>query len=84
MPVQVTIELPDDAYAVLRTTPDRFAEALKLAALCQWYDQGLVSQSRGAALAGVSRAEFLAILSRHGVSPYQVTPEELEAEVLRG
>ena len=43
-----------------------------------------LSQSKAAELAGISRAEFLDSLSGYGVSPFQVTPEELEREVARG
>ena len=80
MTVRVSIDVPEEAFSVLRTTPEGFAEELKLAAICKWYELGKVSQSKAAALAGVSRAEFLMVLGRFAVSPFQTTPEELVAE----
>jgi len=45
-----------------------------------WYETGEVSQGRAAEIAGVSRAEFLDALARFGVTPFQVTDDELVAE----
>jgi predicted HTH domain antitoxin len=45
---------------------------------------GIVSQSKGAEIAGVSRHEFLDALARLKVSPFQVTPEQLAEELTRG
>lgn len=40
------------------------------------YELGRVSQEVAAQIAGVSRSEFLTILSRHKTSPFQETAEE--------
>jgi predicted HTH domain antitoxin len=84
MSVQVTMDLPDDVFSILRSTPDKFAQEMRLAAAIKWYEIGTISQSKAASLAGVSRHEFLASLSRFGVTPFQVTPDELEADLNRG
>jgi predicted HTH domain antitoxin len=83
MPVSVTIEVPEDAFSVLRRSPEEFGEELKLAAICKWYEIGRLSQSKAAALAGLSRHDFLLLLGRYGVTPFQTTAEELEAEMAR-
>jgi predicted HTH domain antitoxin len=80
MPVTLTIELPEDVLASLRESPDGFLREMRLAAAVKWYELGRVSQGRAAEIAGVSRAEFFTALGRYGVSPFQVTPEELDAE----
>jgi predicted HTH domain antitoxin len=51
-----------------------------LAAAVKWYEMGVLSQGKAAELAGLSRQEFLSSLSRFGVSPFQVTPDELRQE----
>ena len=77
----MTLELPDTAFAVFRKTPPEFAEAMKIAALVKWYEEGIVSQSKAAEIGGVSRQEFMEHLYAHNVTPYQLTPGELENEL---
>lgn len=84
MAVRIVLELPEDVFSILRTTPDSFASELRLAAAVKWYEIGRISQSKAAELAGVSRREFLDALSRYEVSPFQVTPQELAEEIGRG
>jgi len=73
--------MPDTAFAVFRKSPPEFAEAMKIAALVKWYEEGLVSQSKASEIAGVSRQEFLEHLYSHNVTPYQLDPDELENEI---
>jgi len=83
MSVRVSVELPDGVFSALRTTPELFVKEMRLAAAIKWYELGLVSQSKGAEIAGVTRHEFLDALGRFGVSPFQVTPEQLAEEAAR-
>ena len=83
MSVHIELDLPEGAFSTLRTTPERFVRELRLAAATKWYEIGLLSQSKGAEVAGVSRQEFVEALSRFGVSPVQSKPEEVEVEVNR-
>ena len=80
MSVQVILELPEDVFSILRTSPSEFARELRLAAAVKWYEVGRISQEKAAGLAGMSRVEFIDALSLFGVSPIQVTDEELARE----
>ena len=77
MSTQIIIELPDDAFSALRSCPEDFVKEMRLAAAVKWFELGLVSQSKAAELAGVSRESFIQALTRFRVSPFQETPEEL-------
>jgi predicted HTH domain antitoxin len=79
--VQLTLELPRDVFSALRQEPEQFLREMRLAAAVKWYETQQVSQAKAAEIAGISRAEFLAALSRFGVSPFQVTAEELIQEL---
>lgn len=78
--VRVTMELPEGALASLRTDPAGFAAEMRLAAAVKWYEMRLISQSRAAEIAGISRRKFLDDLSRFGVSPFQYTADEVITE----
>ena len=80
MSYKLTINIPEDAFSVLKKNPDDFARELLLAALSKWYEEGKISQSKAAEIAHLSRVEFLEVLKNHGVSPFQVSKEELQAE----
>ena len=83
MSIKITIELPEEPFSALRSTPDHFVKEMRLAAAVKWYEMGMVSQSKASELAGINRHEFLDALSRFKVSPFQITPEELTEELKR-
>lgn len=75
------LNIPDSAFSVLRKNPEDFARELLLAALSKWYEQGRISQSKGAEIANMSRQEFLETLKQYNVSPFQSTKEDLDREL---
>ncbi|MFI5454846.1 MAG: UPF0175 family protein [Isosphaerales bacterium] len=79
----ITIELPDDTALPFGDSDEQFARELRLAAAIFWYDRGMISQGKGAEIAGLTRAGFLKALSDAKVDALQVTPEELKAELER-
>jgi len=81
MPVQLTIELPEGAFSALRKPPADFVKEMQLAAAVKWYEMGIISQAKAAEIAGLSRYEFLRVLERFDVSPFQMSPDELAKEV---
>ena len=83
MSVQVTIELPEDVFSALRSTPEDFVREMRLASAVKWYELGKISQGKAAELAGLSRQAFIDNLGRFGVSPIQMTSEELAEEMAR-
>ena len=82
--IQIKLNLQESAYSALRSSPDEFAQELLIAAVVKWYEVGLVSQSKAAEIAGISRQAYLQALDRFKVSPFQTTPEDLIEEVGRG
>lgn len=78
---QVTLRVPETAFAALQKDPDEFAREMQLAAAVKWYEIGVVSQERAAEISGLSRSQFMQALSRFEVSPFQYTETELREEL---
>jgi predicted HTH domain antitoxin len=76
----LTIELPDEVYETLRRSPSEVQRDVRLAAAIRWYSQGLISQERAAAIAGLDRTDFLMALSRERVEAFHVDFEQLARE----
>jgi hypothetical protein len=79
----VTVEVPDSAFSALRRSPEEFAQDMRIAAAIQWYHQRLNSQSKAAAIAGLSRRDFLTALYYAKVEASQVDIDELKEDVER-
>ena len=76
----VTIEVPDDAFSALRRAPKEFARDMRVAAAIQWYHQRLISQGKAAAIAGLTRRDFLMALHHAQVEASQVDIEEMKED----
>jgi predicted HTH domain antitoxin len=77
----ITIEVPDETTLPFAGSDEQFGREFRLAAAIFWYDRGLISQGKGAEIAGLSRTEFIDALGRANVSAIQTTVEELKAEL---
>ena len=77
----ITIELPDELPPALGASDEEVARDARLALAILWYDRGLISQGKGAEIAGLTRAEFIDELGRANVSAIQTSVEELRAEM---
>jgi predicted HTH domain antitoxin len=82
--VSVTIDLPEELFAMLRRSPGEVSSEIRLAASIDWYGRGLISQERAADLAGLSRQAFLDELAARRIDVHHVDPRELEQEIERG
>lgn len=81
--MHIEMDLPESAFSALRLSPAQFVQELRLAAAVKWYEAEMISQSKAAELAGVSREVFLLGAGRLRVSAAQSTPNELAAELAR-
>ena len=79
--VQISFTVNREIFAALRQDPDHFVPELRLAAAVKWYELGVVSQSKAAEIAGISRSDFIAELSRFKVTPFQYDADEIAQEV---
>jgi predicted HTH domain antitoxin len=81
MSYKLILNLPENAFSTMRKKPEEFGQELLEAAICLWYEKGKISQSKAAEIVGISRFEFLEILKKQQVSPFQYTAEDLNQEL---
>lgn len=79
--MQLVLDLPETAFSSLRVSPAEYADEMRRAAAVKWYEMRRISQGKGAELCGVSRAQFIRILSDYRVSVLQDDPDSLATEV---
>jgi predicted HTH domain antitoxin len=62
----ITVQVPDALLEDLATSPEELDREIRLAAALHLYSRGLVSQGKGAEIAGLSRWEFIQALQSPG------------------
>jgi predicted HTH domain antitoxin len=73
---RLEINIPDETFAGLDRDSAQLASDLSAAAAAKWYEVGRVSQEVAAQIAGVSRSEFVSVLSHLQVSPMQESADD--------
>lgn len=53
MAIRLTIDLPEEVFSLLSKSPSEFVGELRLAAAVNWYELGMISQSKAAEPAAV-------------------------------
>ncbi|MBA2245638.1 MAG: UPF0175 family protein [Gemmatimonadetes bacterium] len=82
--VELTIEVPEEAFSALRETSERFAAEMRFAAAVQWYQEGRISGSKAGQIAGMTRLEFLDELARRQIDVIKVDLGALRRELAGG
>lgn len=78
----VHIEVPEEILISLKETPETISRELSILAAVKLFELGKLSSGRAAQLAQLSRVEFLNLIGRYQVSPFALSAEDLEHDVL--
>ena len=76
-----TLEIPEHVLGALDADAASAPGKIRLLAAMKLYELGRISSGAAAELAGLARVEFLAKLGEYGVSPFQLSPAELEQDL---
>jgi len=78
----VQVEVPEEVLISLKETPKTISRELSILAAVKLFEMGKLSSGRAAQLAQLSRIEFLNVIGCYQVSPFSLSVEELEQDVL--
>jgi predicted HTH domain antitoxin len=77
---QVVLSIPQKVLLAEKTDEKRFAAEMRILSAVKLYELGRLSSGRAAELAGMSRVEFLMILGRYRIFPFESELNDLESE----
>ena len=77
----LTIPYPDELLLSLKESSVEFEAEARLLLAAKLYELGRVSTGMAARLAGMSRVAFMFALSRFGLSPIGLEPDELAEDL---
>ncbi len=72
---RLEIEIPEQTLDQLAMEAGDFARTMKSMAALKMYELGQLSSQEAAALAGISRIEFLQLLRVHQIPPFERVDE---------
>lgn len=78
--INITLEFPESAFSFMHKPPEDFANELKTTAVVKWFEEELLSQSKACEILNISRIEFINILIKHNITPFQYNENEIEDE----
>ena len=81
--VTVSLELPRDILAALNVPEVGLSGRLRELIALELVREGSISTGKAAELLGWTKAEFVALMARHGVSYFTESTEEVSAQVDR-
>jgi len=73
----LSIEMDDAVFPALQEDPEQMIREMRLFSAAKWYELGRLSQGKAAEIADLSRADFIAALSRFSVSPFQENSDKI-------
>ena len=79
--MQILVEVPSAMLDAVQRTPQEFAVEAKMAMAAKLYEMKRLSSGMAAALAGISRVQFLAELGRYSVPVIDLSVADLESDV---
>jgi predicted HTH domain antitoxin len=77
----LSIQYPDDLFAASGKSRETLERELSLDLAVRLFEKGSVSLGKAAQLAGLSKIDFMAELSRSNITVINLDSEEIEAEV---
>jgi len=76
-----TVEVKIPKELLIGIEKEKLVEEIKLFTAMRFYEMNVLSLGKAAKLAGKNKAEFMRVLSEHGIDVIRYSKEELEEEI---
>jgi predicted HTH domain antitoxin len=77
----VQVDLPADAFTHHPWEPTEIAQEMRVLWLIEQVRERRMGYGKAAELAGIPKAQFVLLMGKHQISPFDYDPDELEAEL---
>lgn len=81
---KITLDLPEEVFKARCSSPEQFAQSMRLAAAIYWYSRTEISQEIAAAIAGLNRRDFIDAMAHEKVDVFVVDFDDFKRELERG
>ncbi|OGO36779.1 MAG: hypothetical protein A2W35_05005 [Chloroflexi bacterium RBG_16_57_11] len=78
---RLSIEYPSEVLWALQKEPDEFEREARLLLALKLYEGGKLSTGLAARIAGISRINFIFLLSEYNLSPFGESPDEINEDI---
>jgi predicted HTH domain antitoxin len=78
--MSISVTFPEDLLVACKEDRDRFTRQVMIYTLGHLYEQGKISSGLGARVLGCDRREFYHLLSEHGFSVIDYSPDDRDNE----
>ena len=78
---KMELTVAEDILMALNEKPAEFLKNMRTFAAVKFFELGKLSLGKAAELAEMSKLDFIELLSKHRVSVYNYSPEELEEDL---
>jgi predicted HTH domain antitoxin len=77
----VQVDLPAEAFTHHPWAPAEIAREMRVLWLLEQVRERRMGYGKAADLAGIPKAQFVLLMGKHQISPFDYDPDELEAEL---
>lgn len=79
---KIEMTISEDIFLALNEKPEDFLKDMKIFTAMKFFEMGKLSLGKAAELAEMNKIDFMELLSRHKISAYNYSPDELDNDLI--
>jgi len=78
---KIELSIPEDIFLALNEKPAEFLKDIRTFAAIKFFEMGRLSLGKAAGLSEMDKLDFIELLSKHKISIYNYSAEELDEDL---